>query len=179
VEKSVDGDQLLVFGHSNWKTSGREDCELSGSSKTTEDFSLTIGARDPVFLNSEVFRKYSRKPITLSIIAAVTYILSKRLVELQGASESDSLSAGSAAPVIDKENPTSVLGSPDQIGVEIGDVDNDTIRWWQAILAQGRGWIAEVASEMGHWISGAGIHLHSKRTRCTNCRIFPSVSLPR
>lgn len=152
LKRAIYGDQIVVSGHSNWKVTGDEGCELSGSSKETESCPITIGVREPILITGDDFDY--RKDVIIALIAAVAYIFSKRLVELQGEGDDTSLYAGrvyytqNLAPVLEAESPsTTPSSSANKLDVDIGDSDDNTARWWQGILAKGRAWVAEVASD--------------------------------
>lgn len=170
LEKAVNSDQLIVFGHSSWNITGSDGCGLGGSLKDTGPCPITIGVRNPTTLTDGIEPNHSRKGVITAIITAVAYIFSKRLVELQGDGDGASLLAGNVsytknvAPIVESESADSAPGSASrEADVYIGEADDEITRWWQALLAQGQGWMARVATDSkGHFLAPWALSIGDK-----------------
>lgn len=126
---------------SEWRIMGSKDCEASGKPVQVPPVQLRwmIGAPTKLTLNGISFRTWPefegpKQPNFLAILVlAWSYILSARLVELQGQDGSRIDYTRSIAPFYcGAESVFSLL-------VDLGDVDVRTVRWFAAILAPGSG----------------------------------------
>lgn len=126
---------------SRWHITGSKDCEASGMPVQVPSVQLRwmIEAPTKMTLDGISFRTWPEfegheQPNFLAILVlAWSYILSARLLELQGQDGSRIDYTRSTAPV--SCGPESVSS----FSVNLGDVDVRTVRWFTAILAPGNG----------------------------------------
>ncbi|KAL9015507.1 MAG: hypothetical protein Q9185_007097 [Variospora sp. 1 TL-2023] len=134
---------------STWRVTGSEDCEVNGKPVHIPPVQLRLFISTPtkVTLDGNSFRKWMEfdgddQPNLLAIIAlAWSYILSTRLVELQGRDGSMITYTDTTAPLCRGDERLS------SFSVDVGNVDSRRIRWFAAILAPGSGF--QVISHQG------------------------------
>ena len=136
--------------------------------KDTECCPIILGIRKATSFRAQTHKDCSRRRIITAIALAVAYIFSKRLVELQGQGDSTSLRPGhlyytnNVAAVSQAETPQSVTCSS---GICVGEVEDEACRWWQALLATGQGWKAEIAADSeGSFLTPWAVQLEDKFT---------------
>ena len=126
---------------STWRVTGSEDCEVSGKSIQIPSVQLRLFISSPtkVTLDGSSFRKWIEfdgddQPNLLAIIAlAWSYILSARLMELQGRDGSTIVYTETTAPLCRGDERLS------SFSMNIDNVDSREVRWFTAILAPGSG----------------------------------------
>lgn len=141
----LESNELVVVSGSSWKTTGGDDCGLGENLKETESCSITLGVKKPTIVTNSEESNYPNKAMVTAIFVVVTYIFSKRLIELQGHGDDASFFVGCAyytehtAPVFEIDGPGATSGA----NVFVREIiDDDATRWWQAMLAQGAEWVA-------------------------------------
>ncbi|PYI11334.1 hypothetical protein BO78DRAFT_382624 [Aspergillus sclerotiicarbonarius CBS 121057] len=153
LKKSVFDEQLIGVGHSNWEITGRTNCGLGGRERKTGDCPIILGVRESTPIRFHANPDRPRRGVISAITAGLGYILSKRLVELQSHDNDDISSPPGNVYYTNKVAAVCLEGSPRPAtpcpSVFIGDVDDETCRWWQALLATGQGWKAEIAVDNG------------------------------
>lgn len=132
---------LCMQASSTWKLTGNSDCETTEKERTT-DALLKIGTSVaiPYSFNGGVFGSWigtteekSCGPNYLGILTiGWYYILSARLVEIQGDGASMEYTTSKVAHY------------PQTDTIDVGEVDETIARWWYAILAPHEGWKAIV-----------------------------------
>ncbi|KAI4286748.1 MAG: hypothetical protein L6R35_003998 [Caloplaca aegaea] len=137
---------------STWRVTGSEDCEVDGKPVQIPPVQLRLFISTPtkVTLDGNSFRKWIEfdgddQPNFLAIITlAWSYILSARLVELQGRDGSMITYTETTAPLCRGDERLS------SFPVDVGNVDSRKIRWFAAILAPGSGFQVISHQEDGH-----------------------------
>lgn len=100
---------------------------------------LQISSPTTVALSGDSFREWTERegddqPNLLAVLVlAWSYVLSARLIELQGSDKSILMYTETAAPIYRGDQNSS------SVSVDIGSVDSKTRRWFAAILAPGVG----------------------------------------
>ncbi|PLN75288.1 hypothetical protein BDW42DRAFT_189368 [Aspergillus taichungensis] len=139
LKKIVVDNQLTALGFSNWAITGCRQCGLGGTLKNTECCPIILGIRKVTSFRAQTHKDCPRRKIITAIALAVAYIFSKRLVELQGQEDDVSLRPGHLYYTNKYATPCS--------GIFVGEVEDEACRWWQALLATGQGWKAEIAAD--------------------------------
>jgi len=143
-----------VYGQSTWKYKRQDGCNLEQFTNTLRP--MTLGIIRPTICTTEgsSFRHWREQGVENAkagnclaiLIFAWAYILSARLVELQGGSirYTEVL-----APIDDSKY--GVQTTSRCVFVDIGKADSTAVRWWRAILAHGQGWRAAVHEYPAHF----------------------------
>jgi hypothetical protein len=151
--------ELFISGQSTWRTT--KDCGLEDK---IIPYQLLLGtqsstpcyfANDSRFANWPALQGEGGSAVGgnyLAILAfAWAYIVSARWVEMQQSDAATYVSVPKNDRIFylaAEAKSTWTCGcstkSPDELEVDLGDVDDDTARWWAAILATGEGWRAEI-----------------------------------
>lgn len=126
---------------SKWHITGSKNCEASGKPIQIPPVRLRLLIRTPtnVTLRGNSFRSWTEfemidQPNLLAILVlAWSYILSARLMELQGRNGSQMVYTQTTAPLYQGDEIVS------SFLLDVGDVDSRTVRWFTAVLAPGRG----------------------------------------
>jgi len=126
---------------SKWHITGYKNCEASGKPIQIPPVQLRLLVRAPtnVTLRGNSFRAWTEfkgndQPNLLVImVLAWSYILSARLMELQGRNGSQMFYTQTTAPLYQGDEIVS------SFPLDVGDVDSRTVRWFTAVLAPGRG----------------------------------------
>jgi len=134
---------------SKWHITGSKNCEASGKPIQIPPVQLRLLIRAPtkVTLRGNSFRAWTEfegndQPNLLAILVlAWSYILSARLMELQGRSGSQMVYTRTTAPLYQGDEIVS------SFPVDVGDVDSRTVRWFTAVLAPGRGFRVALLQE--------------------------------
>ncbi|KAJ5350606.1 hypothetical protein N7541_008333 [Penicillium brevicompactum] len=143
---------MILKASSVWKVTGHEDCDgLKEEVIRPSYMKLASGNCVPVELDGEVFSTWigtkEEASTNSNYISILTlgwcYILSARLIELRGAGATLSYTDSETQFESDNtvESPTSTCV------VDLGEVDDDIVRWWSAILAPNQGWKAILLNE--------------------------------
>ena len=134
---------------SKWHITGSKDCEASGKAMQFPSVQLRLLIRAPtkVTLRGDSFRAWTEcegndQPNLLAVLVpAWSYILSARLVELQGQDGSRIVYTKTTAPLYQSDEIVS------SFPLDVGDVDPRIIRWFTAVLAPGRGFRVALLQE--------------------------------
>ena len=134
---------------SKWYITGSNDCQAGGKPVQVPPVQLRwlIGAPTKLILDGASFRAWPEfegddQPNFLAILVlAWSYILSARLVELQGQDGSRISYTRSIAPLYCGQESVS------SFSVDLGNVDVRTVRWFTAILAPGSGFRVALLQE--------------------------------
>ncbi|KAL9062661.1 MAG: hypothetical protein Q9161_009772 [Pseudevernia consocians] len=166
-----------------WRVTGSKDCDVVGKSLQMPPVPLRLQTSSPitVALSGDSFRKWIEweggdQPNLLAVLTlAWSYILSARLVELQGSDVSIWAYTECAAPVHRGDK------SPLSGSVDIGAVDSRTVRWFAAILAPGVGFqIAldreQTYSRHGPWAYSLAVHASRFSIECRQGHEDPNIS---
>lgn len=166
-----------------WRVTGSKDCDVIGMPLHMPPVPLRLQTSSPttVFLSGNSFRNWIEwegddQPNLLAVlILAWSYILSARLVELQGSDVSILRFTETAAPVSRGDENLS------SISVDIGGVDSRTVRWFAAILAPGVGFqIAldreQAYSRYGPWAYSLAMHASRFSIKCRDDHEDPKIS---
>ena len=132
-------------------------------------------------LSGNSFRKWIEReeddqPNLLAVLAlAWSYILSARLVELQGSDISILTYTETAAPIYRGDK------NPSSVSVDIGGVDSRTVRWFAAILAPGVGFQIALDREQsysrhGPWAYSLAMHASPFSIKCREDHEGPKIS---
>lgn len=132
---------------------------------------LQISSPTNVTLSGNSFCKWierggAGKPNRLAILTlAWSYILSARLVELQGTNNSLLIYTETLAPIHRGDK------NPPSASVDLGDADFRTIRWFAAILAPGVGFQVTIDRENNHshhspWAYSLAVHAPRFSIKC-------------
>lgn len=133
---------LYAAGVSSWEIETLGSCRLP-SFEQRLDIPVSINGPMPLVLrhadNTPNYRGwFSKEDNHLSVlILAWAYILSSRWAELM---------PQSTIRYTDVQAKWTDGGSGNSIVIDIGDVDEEKVRWWTAILAPGEGWQADITS---------------------------------
>ena len=153
---------MFIKASSTWRVTANDGCGIDGKERTTQA-DLQIGIQEPTEyrLTGDCFCRWpqveNQRQDTTNYLGLLTlgwsYILSARLVEMQGQEGAkivytDSMAIGYHCSA--KDQPTTA------ITIDIGKVDEDSARWWAAILAPNQGWKAIVSEQddeiyQAHW----------------------------
>jgi len=148
--------ELYISGHSTWRTT-KGSCSLNNK---IIPYQLLLGIQRSTrcsFVNDSRFANWpglysgeiAVRGNVLAILAfAWAYILSARWVEMQQPDAMAHVSAqqGHILYLAAKANwmYETAERSPDELYIDLGDVDDNAACWWSAILAPGEGWRAEL-----------------------------------
>ncbi|CZT11672.1 uncharacterized protein RCO7_08709 [Rhynchosporium graminicola] len=155
-QRGVKGSELYISGHSTWRTTQ----EFCGLKNKIIPYQLLLGIQRSTpcyFTNDSRFTNWpglhgegnAVSGNFLAILAfAWAYILSARWLEMQQSDaavhcvphEGCIFYFAAAADWIYERAEI----SPDELHINLGNVDDDAARWWAAILAPGEGWRAEI-----------------------------------
>ncbi|XMA11599.1 hypothetical protein WAI453_004390 [Rhynchosporium graminicola] len=155
-QRGVKGSELYISGHSTWRTTQ----EFCGLKNKIIPYQLLLGIQRSTpcyFTNDSRFTNWpglhgegnTVSGNFLAILAfAWAYILSARWLEMQQSDaavhcvphEGCIFYFAAAADWIYERAEI----SPDELHINLGNVDDDAARWWAAILAPGEGWRAEI-----------------------------------
>jgi hypothetical protein len=143
----------VVYGYSTWKYKRQDGCDLKPTAKNILR-GMTLGTMHPTICTTggESFRQWGEQGAgdakagnCLAILMfAWAYILSARLVELQGGSI---CYTEVLAPMDDQNHDVQTTSS--SVSVGIGEADPTAVRWWRAILTGGQGWRAALHESSG------------------------------
>ncbi|KAI9747970.1 MAG: hypothetical protein M4579_007344 [Chaenotheca gracillima] len=140
--------------HSTWRVAEETSCGVDGKTKTRATaLQLGIAAPTSLALTGTDFCNWvgtdDEKSNAANYIAILalgwSYVFSARLIEMQGQE---------GAEVVYTE-PTTYKDGLDKddtgtaISVDIGAVDDETARWWAALVAPGQGWKAVISRNDG------------------------------
>ncbi|RAL07214.1 uncharacterized protein BO97DRAFT_418757 [Aspergillus homomorphus CBS 101889] len=138
---------LCLQASTTWRLDDATKCERV-QEEITNTVLLQIGTKAavPYTLSGTVFGRWIGTEDEVAVgpnyLAILTlgwcYVLSARLVELQGTGASMSYTAGKAA-VCGQPSPETTVQP-----IDIGETDDDTMLWWSSVLAPGEGWMAVV-----------------------------------
>ena len=164
------------FLSTKWRITGSGDCDVASLPEQTSSVLLRLQSSSPtnVTLNGDSFRKWTEwegneAPNLLAVLTlAWSYILSARLVELQGSHESLLSYTQSAAPVERRDE------NRLNVSVDVGDVDSRTMRWFTAILTPGVGFRATLDkngkySSHSPWAYSLPVHAPHFSIECREC----------
>ena len=147
---------LAMKTSSTWRVFAGAKCDVDGKQKEIKS-NLWIGLQNPtkVELSGECFQQWPPQglhvntPNYLAILAlAWSYILSARMVELQGEMGAEVLYTKSVSAGLGRSSET-VSPSDQAITFDIGRAKTVHARWWAAILAPHQGWQAIVSQQGG------------------------------
>ncbi|KAL9062937.1 MAG: hypothetical protein Q9161_009689 [Pseudevernia consocians] len=166
-----------------WRVTGSKDCDVVGKPLQMPPVPLRLQTSSPitVALSGNSFRKWIEwegddQPGLLAVLAlAWSYILSARLVELQGSDVSIFTYTEAAAPVYRGDK------NPSSVSVDIGCVDSKTVRWFAAILAPGIGFQIALDREQSHsrhgpWAYSLAMHVSRFSIKCSEDYEDPKIS---
>lgn len=181
-DESFTNSALFLEAHSTFQVEKNEGCTASGIVKNVPAL-LQLGVKSPTLVkwNGTSFCQWvgiqgeNRTKNYISILAlAWSYILSVRLLEMQGQGNSEITYTESTA--IGYQHETGARFAAD-ITVDIGDVDENASRWWAAILAPGQGWKAMVScSDDVMYLSPWSVRVEDERCFSIHWRATPSCS---
>lgn len=151
---SASPSQILFFQSSaSWKLDESTSCNHAQKDRTST-LLLHLGTRSavPYTFSGNAFCHWigteDETEVGPNYLAVLTlgwcYILSVRLVEIQGQDGTMGYTESKAPGYHDPSRETTVSIS----AIDIGEADHDTISWWSSILAPGEGWRA-VAKQRG------------------------------
>ena len=166
-----------------WRVTGSKDCDVIRKPLQMPPVPLRLQTSSPttVTLGGNSFLKWSEwegddQPNLLAVfVLAWSYILSARLVELQGSDKSIVTYTENAAPIY-RGNKT-----PSSISVDIGGVDSRTVRWFAAILAPGVGFQIALDGEQAHsrygpWAYSLAMYASHFSIKCREDDEDPKIS---
>ncbi|KAL8645006.1 MAG: hypothetical protein Q9210_006954 [Variospora velana] len=149
-DESFTDSALFLEAHSTFQVGKNEGCTASGNVKNIPAL-LLLGVKSSTLVNwnGTSFHQWvgiegeNRTKNYISILAlAWSYILSVRLLEMQGQGDTEIAYTESTAIGYKHETGDRIAAT---ITIDIGDVDENATRWWAAILAPGQGWKAMVS----------------------------------
>ncbi|PLB34545.1 uncharacterized protein BDW47DRAFT_134295 [Aspergillus candidus] len=153
--KVVADNQLTALDFSNWAITGCWQCGLGRTLKDTACCPRILGIRKATSPKTQTHKDWPRKRTITAIAQAVSYIFSKRLVELQGQGDGISLRPGhlyytnNVAAVSQAETPQSATSCT---SIFVGEVEDD-------------GWKAEIAADSeGSFLAPWVVQLEDKFT---------------
>ncbi|KAK2883365.1 hypothetical protein FQN49_000005 [Arthroderma sp. PD_2] len=163
---------LLLEGYSRWKIQSTNDCDLSSESKNSRRQQTRIGVSQPSFchLSDEFipiwtgFNSSDALPTGNYLCAFVlgwSYILSARLIELRTVEKEDKITYTTNQAVSGSKYQT-LPGN--HCSMHIGEVDQQELRWWSAILANGCGWRATLTRSNKEFLPPWACHLSDKES---------------
>jgi hypothetical protein len=142
---------LFAEASSTWRVTANDTCGIDGKERTVQaDLQIGIQAPTKYRLTGDCFCRWPEAesqrqdiPNYLGLLVlGWSYILSARLVEVQG-------QEGAKIVYTDSKAPGYHLGAEGKfaakITIDIGEVDEGVARWWAAILAPNQGWKAIVS----------------------------------
>jgi hypothetical protein len=151
-------EQLWVTGKSMWRTT-IGDCSLP-KKVISHKLLLGVSSRIPCcFTEENRFRDWPgvenlEQPVKGNCIAILAfawcYIFSAKWVEIQSSSCFERTKSSTDLVQLGYLNDLAQWsinardGCPNDIDVDLGDIDDDAWRWWAAILAPGEGWQASI-----------------------------------
>jgi hypothetical protein len=150
--ENVEGDNLSLEGHSQWRIDSSVDCDLTNKSKHSHPYKVHTGLAFPNFCSvteeSSGWLGFEQAKICAprtNYVCALTlgwsYVLSARLIELQKITVHDKVCYTNEKASSRCHNAALF---DDGFMFPVGSADADERRWWAAILARGRGWRANL-----------------------------------
>lgn len=146
---------LFMSGVSTWETSAGQ-CDLRPRTLRrellfgTQQTTTCRFSEDSRFINWPGIQNGQDQQVDGNYLAVLTcawaYILSARWIEMQNL-ESLGSSQTASHKLLQAQVDLALDGEdalPQDINVDIGDVQNDAARWWSAVLARGEGWSASI-----------------------------------
>ncbi|KAL5402574.1 hypothetical protein PMIN03_010572 [Paraphaeosphaeria minitans] len=174
------GNTLCLAGFSEWDISRPSGCSLESTTKRSRAQKTTIGLPEPTFCQlSKVnlpARRYRYETDTstnflAAFILGWSYVFSARLVELRGHTADQVTYTGLLATVCVRDN-----GTQEHCALQLGELSETELQWWQAILAPGCGWQAVLRRSDRRYHPPWSCHLNRDETFKINCSM--QVSSP-
>jgi hypothetical protein len=152
VFENVEGDNLSLEGHSQWRIESSVNCDLTNKSKHSHPYKVHIGLAYPNYCSvsekssdwlgfEQVKSCAPRNNYVCALTLDWSYVLSARLIELQKIAVHDKVCYTNEKASSRCHN--TVLFD-DGFTFPVGSADADERRWWAAILARGCGWRASL-----------------------------------
>lgn len=173
VPEKVYPQYLALQGAALYQIVSKKPCTLSSQFKQSLDWQFSIANPDPKLCRfSDHFPSAwpgfdalsNAQPTGNYLFAFVmgwSYVLSARLIELRRMTDEDTITyAQNVAPIYcRRENPSEAHHC-----VDIGNADEQEIRWWAAVLAKGPGWEANLTRSGKGFSPAWACHLDDSET---------------